>query len=642
MKNISRIFNHRFGLIPIVASIVLFLGFATRLVLLLMSKNHVEFNIINILGIFGIGLFYDLVVASFFSVPVALYCWLMKDNWYRHRLSLLLLIPLLLIITFILVLNAGGEIVFWDEFGARYNFIAVDYLVYTNEVIGNIRQSYNMPLIIGVSLLISIGFLWLFSHKIINTQKVVMRFGSRTMFFFIFLTVPLCAYFLVNNRFKNFSDNNYVNELSGAGIYEFGAAFWHNEIDYATYYSVNDEQENFTILREMLSDSTSIFDGDKLGVERQIVSLGKEQQRNVVMISMESFSADFMDYFGHQPPGLTPFLDSLTKESLFFSRFYATGTRTVRGLEALSLCIPPTPGQSIVRRPHNENMFTVGSVLLQKGYDVKYIYGGNSFFDNMGYFFGNSSYQVIDRKAFEEDSIQHETVWGVSDEDAFNRAIQECDKSFSNNKRFFNHIMTVSNHRPFTYPDGRIDIPSSSHTREGAVKYTDFAISKFIRDAAKKPWFNNTIFVIVSDHCAGSAGKTDLPIERYRIPCFIYSPSIIKPKVEQRLTSQIDLGPTVLGLLNMSYKTRFMGYDMNKVKSGMERAFVSTYQDLGYLKEDTLVILSPKKKVQMFKVSPQGQTKISVPSTTNLVKEAIAWYQGASYLFKNGEYKATY
>jgi hypothetical protein len=92
----------------------------------------------------------------------------------------------------------------------------------------------------------------------------------------------------------------------------------------------------------------------------------------------------------------------------------------------------------------------------------------------------------------------------------------------------------------------------------------------------------------------------------------------------------------------MSYKTRFMGYDMNKVKSGMERAFVSTYQDLGYLKEDTLVILSPKKKVQMFKVSPQGQTKISVPSTTNLIKEAIAWYQGASYLFKNGKYKATY
>jgi phosphoglycerol transferase MdoB-like AlkP superfamily enzyme len=200
--------------------------------------------------------------------------------------------------------------------------------------------------------------------------------------------------------------------------------------------------------------------------------------------------------------------------------------------------------------------------------------------------------------------------------------------------------MTVSNHRPFTYPDGRIDIPSSSHTREGAVKYTDYAVGKFIDAATKKPWFNNTIFVIVADHCAGSAGKTDLPIERYRIPCFIYSPSNITPKVEDRLTSQIDLAPTLLGLLNMSYKTRFMGYDMNKVKSGKERVFVSTYQDLGYLKNDTLVILSPKKKVEMYSVSSKNQTKIPVPPHSRLVKEAIAWYQGASFLFKNGKYKA--
>ena len=640
MKNISKIFKHRFGTLAVVATLVVLLGFVTRIVLLFMSKNAVDFSIINVFGIFGIGLFYDLVLSCFFAVPVALYCWLMKDSWYRHKLSLILLVPLLLVITFILVLNVGGEIAFWDEFGARYNFIAVDYLVYTNEVIGNIQQSYNMPLIIGLSLLFSVLLLLVFSKKITSTQTVEMRFGKRTIFFLGFLFVACSAYFFVNNRIKQFSDNNFVNELSGAGIYEFGAAFWHNEIDYATYYPVKEDKENFSVLRQMLSDSVSKFSNDFYGVERQIVPLGPEQKRNVVMISMESFSADFMDYFGHQPHGLTPFLDSLTQKSLFFSRFYATGTRTVRGLEALSLSIPPTPGQSIVRRPHNEHMFTLGSVFLQKGYDVKYIYGGNSFFDNMGYFFGNSSYQVLDRKVFEDDPIQHETVWGVSDEDAFNRAIQECDKSYQKNKSFFNHIMTVTNHRPFTYPDGRIDIPSSSHTREGAVKYTDYAIRKFITEASAKPWFANTIFVIVADHCAGSAGKTDLPIERYHIPCFIYAPSLIKPVIEQRLTSQIDLAPTVLGLMNISYKSRFMGYDINRIEPGRERVFVSTYQDMGYLKNDTLVILSPKKKVQMFRVSTTDQKNIPFNANSPLVKEAIAWYQSASYLFKNGKYKA--
>jgi phosphoglycerol transferase MdoB-like AlkP superfamily enzyme len=125
---------------------------------------------------------------------------------------------------------------------------------------------------------------------------------------------------------------------------------------------------------------------------------------------MESFSADFMNYFGHQPQGLTPFLDSLTQKSLFFSRFYATGTCIVRGLEALSLSIPPTPVQSIVRRPGNENMFTLGSVLSQKDYDVKYIYGGNGFFDNRGYFFSNSGYKVIDRKEIPDETILDETI----------------------------------------------------------------------------------------------------------------------------------------------------------------------------------------------------------------------------------------
>jgi phosphoglycerol transferase MdoB-like AlkP superfamily enzyme len=200
--------------------------------------------------------------------------------------------------------------------------------------------------------------------------------------------------------------------------------------------------------------------------------------------------------------------------------------------------------------------------------------------------------------------------------------------------------MTVTNHRPFTYPDGRIDIPSSSHTREGAVKYTDNAIRKFITEASAKPWFANTIFVIVADHSSGSAGKTDLPIERYHIPCFIYAPSLIKPVIEQRLTSQIDLAPTVLGLMNISYKSRFMGYDINRIEPGRERVFVSTYQDMGYLKNDTLVILSPKKKVQMFRVSTTDQKNIPFNANSPLVKEAIAWYQSASYLFKNGKYKA--
>src|SRR4029077_14624118 len=151
-----------------------------------------------------------------------------------------------------------------------------------------------------------------------------------------------------------------------------------------------------------------------------------------------------------------------------------------------------------------------------------FIYGGNSFFDNMGYFFSHNSYTVLDKRDIPDSLVHHTSAWGIDDEASFDYTLQQCDKSYAAGKLFFNHIMTVSNHRPYTYPEGRIDIPPSKQEREGAVKYTDWSIGKFLRDAKSKPWFANTIFVIVADHCAKVAGKTEIPVMDYHIPCWIY------------------------------------------------------------------------------------------------------------------------
>ena len=199
--------------------------------------------------------------------------------------------------------------------------------------------------------------------------------------------------------------------------------------------------------------------------------------------------------------------------------------------------------------------------------------------------------------------------------------------------------MTVSNHRPYTFPDGRIDIPSSSQTIAGGVKYTDYAINKFLVDARQKPWFNNTLFVIVADHCSKSAGKTDLPVNRYHIPCFIYAPALVKPAIEQRLTSQIDLAPTVLGLMNLNYTSRFLGYDIYNTAAGRERAFISTYQDMGYIRDGKLVILSPQRKIESFTIDFTSAVTSKIKPGQALINEAIAWYQGANYLYKNEGYK---
>ncbi|MEO6488561.1 MAG: sulfatase-like hydrolase/transferase [Ferruginibacter sp.] len=638
MPKLRSVFSHRYGPLAVVILLVTGLSFLTRLFLFCWSWHSLELTLIKFIGIFVIGFFYDLVVAAFFCVPIAIYCWLMKDSWYRKRWNRGILYFLFTIIILILLVNVAAEIAFWDEFNVRFNFIAVDYLIYTTEVWGNIRESYNMP-VIAVGIFSAVTFLFfLVRKKIIGSQAESIRFLKRTVYFIVFMLMTASGYFFVNNNLKNTSANNYVNELGGNGIYEFGAAFWHNEIDYNRFYVINDNKKNIAILRKLLQAPGSTFTNDPLSIDRIIVADSPEHKWNIILISVESLSGDYLKYFGNKE-NITPHLDSLISHSLFFENFYASGTRTVRGLEALSLAIPPTPGQSIVRRPDNEDMFTMGNVLKAKNYEVKYIYGGNSFFDNMGYFFRHNGYKVIDKADIPENMIHHETAWGVADEDAFQVVLNESDKSYSSGHLFFNHIMTVSNHKPYTYPGGRIDIPPTAHSKQGAVKYTDYAIDKFLKDAHNKPWFDNTIFVVVADHCSSSAGKTDLPPNRYHIPCFIYSPSLIASRIEKRLTSQIDLAPTILGLLNMNYKSRFLGYDINNVQPGNERVFISTYQDMGYLKGDTLLILSPQKKIAMFKTDLKSGSATIIPIDKNFENEAIAWYQGAGFLISQGKYK---
>jgi phosphoglycerol transferase MdoB-like AlkP superfamily enzyme len=407
------------------------------------------------------------------------------------------------------------------------------------------------------------------------------------------------------------------------------------------------DAEVFARMRNLLAYPDTKFTGNGDEILRQITARDTLVSRpNVIMITIESFSADFMKRFGNTQ-GITPVLDSLAKQSVLFTNMYATGTRTVRGMEALTLAVPPTPGSSIVRRNDNEGLFTVGSIFKDAGYKRTFFYGGDGYFDNMNKFFSGNGFDIVDhpnttvvndnlvttRTAITKKDIQFENAWGICDEDIYKAVIRDADEDYRQGKKFFNFVMTTSNHRPYTYPANKISIPEGS--REGAVRYTDYAIGKLLEEARTKPWFANTVFIFVADHCASSAGKNEINVSKYHIPCLVYNLPNTKPVELSPVCSQIDLYPTVFNYLNWSYKSNLFGENINAAQY-QPRALVGTYQKLGYLKNDTLIVLGPQQKADCYSYKQQTDEQKQAPMNNHLLHEAIANYQSAYQLYKNG------
>ena len=609
----------------------------TRLALLIATGSGVPASPGYWLYAFAVGLGYDLLALVYFAWPLVLLLWLLPRRWLARRTGRVLVGGLSLLLLFVLLFVAVSEWTFWEEFQARFNFIAVDYLVYTTEVIGNIRESYPVGWIFsGLAVLGITVFSATRRWRLVQHDSA--RFGARTLVVAGWLAVSVLGTWLVTGEMKDRTDNTYVNELAGNGMYQFFAAYRSASLDYDRYYRTLPIDEAFAQVRRQLSTPDATFDGPT-GIARHIHNAAPERRLNVVLISVESLSAEYSGTYGRKD-SLTPQLDALTKDSLLFTDLYANGTRTVRGLEALALSVPPTPGESIVKREHNEGLFSLASVFNAKGYTSQFLYGGYGAFDNMNYFFGHNGYEVHDREEIPKDSIHQANIWGVADEDLYTMAMGQFDRVHASGKPFFAHVMTTSNHRPYTFPTGRGPWPQGK--RESAVAYTDWAIGDFLRRARSHPWFADTIFVITADHCASSGGKASLPVFRYRIPMWVYAPGHVAPGRFTEMISQVDIAPTLLGMLGMDYDSQFYGVDVFQRPPDSARAFVGTYQLLGYLRHGKLVQLSPHRKVDTVRPAYENdQEQPALPDDQQLTLEAVSNYQTAAYRFEHGLMKVT-
>ncbi|MBP7189893.1 MAG: sulfatase-like hydrolase/transferase [Rickettsiaceae bacterium] len=610
MKLLKEIFATPF------AKVYLSAQFFTRLIIAIYAlwQNQVFFS--DLPGVFISGAIND-TVSLIYILPIIMVIsslgeisFLRKACWF--------------VVSSFLVFNFVSELSFWDEFSTRYNFIAVDYLIYTQEIVGTVKESMPFVEIITAIIMVSAILAYFIQKRLISNLSRKEKLNLA----FVSLILSVLAFKLYKPEQCYLSNNIYAQELGKNGPYEFVSAFRNNSLDYLKFYPSIAQTDATRIVRGLVRQENQTFLDDSIA--RHTKAASSEIRRNVVFVVVESLSAEYLGVFGNKN-NITPNLDKVAKEGILFTNVYATGTRTVRGLEALTLGAPPIPGSSIIRRPNNDRLFNIGSVFKNHGYEISFIFGGFSYFDNLENYFSKNGYEILDRNNLKEDDISFANIWGVADEDILTKAINKFDSY--NGKPFFSIVMTTSNHRPYTFPEGRIDLPSGAG-RKAAVKYTDYAIGKFINEARKKPWFKDTVFVIIADHCASSAGKTNLPIEKYHIPLIIYSPGFVAPKIISNLSSQIDVLPTVLGLLNFDYDSKFMGRDILNFPAN--RAFIGTYQLLGYLKNDRLVVLSPKSAPEIHETSNEDQPIISDPNNI-LIDEAKSFYQTTYDMFSTGK-----
>lgn len=614
------------------------LGLLLRVVLWAAFGRAQQVGALGLPALLGTGAVADLIQSFYLLAPFAVFLWLTPDKLYRARSMQRVLLGGAFVWMFVFTFVAAVEYFFFEEFDARLNLVAVDYLLYPTEVVGDIWAAYPVVTVVALIGLVSAAIVYLLRARLVPAAEVVTRFGQRSAVFALFTTITVLLALTFETHALTFSDNRVANEIAANGASSFFRALRTNEIDYHTYYASRSTQANLKSLVTQLAPAGGQF--TRLGEGRldrtfpgNPVGLGK---LNVVVVASESFGAEFSKLYGSERDW-TPQFDAYARQGIWFRHMYASGTRTVRGLEAITTSLPPIPSVSVLRRPGNEGIANWGTVMRDHGYQTSFLYGGYGYFDNMNYFFGHNGFEVRDREQIAK-PVRFENIWGVADEDLFDSALHYYDDAAKRGKPFFSIIMTTSNHKPFTFRAGVPGVLPRGGGREAGVRYADYAQGYFLREAQKHPWFDNTLFIIVADHGARVYGREEIPLKSYEIPMMFYAPRHLRPGEVGTLTTQIDIAPTVLGLLGLSYHAPFFGQDVLDSRPESRVAFFSHNHDVAIYKDGELAILGLNKSVQNVFYDPASDSYRPAPANPRLNDLAVAYYQTAFELFRERRY----
>ena len=526
------------------------------------------------------------------------------------------------------------------EYDTRPNRLFVEYLKHPREVSGMLWRGYKLEL---AGALAAVVALLVIGHALFGNPQVEARWswwqmalGSLVILAAVILAIRgTLGHRPINPSTVAYSNDGLLNTLALNSLYNVCYAIYsmkHEKSAAAVYGRMPDTRMQEIVLSCAALPQPPALDTHP-SVHQQTPSHPRARPANIVIILEESLGAQYSAALGGDRD-LTPHLDALAREGWAFTRTYATGTRSVRGLEAVTAGFLPTPAQAVLKLPAAQRgFFTLADVLGRHGYHSRFIYGGESHFDNMkGFFLGNGFNEIIDLPGFTKPAFVG--TWGASDEDMFTQLDARLRADIDNDQPSFTLAFSVSNHSPWEYPAGRITVDGNPATVENTVRYADWALGQFFERARQAPYWNDTVFLVVADHDSRVFGDTLVPVRHFHIPAVILGGGI-ETRCDTNIISQIDLPPTLLSLAGVACTHPMLGHDLTR--SAPNRAIMQYENHYGYLKGDDLLVLLPGKDPVQFRYD-MPETFAPVATNAALAEEALAHALWPSWAYREGRY----
>ncbi len=573
------------------------------------------------------GVRFDLIITCALVLPVAL-----LSPFLCNKLAWLKAVQFyLLAALFMAIFMEAATPTFISEYDQRPNILFVEYLKYPKEVASMLLGGYKLDLFLGLTCVFVIC--WLFSRFLAARIVTQPRPAIVTAVLCSLLVIVICVAGIrssfghrpANPAMVAFSNDLLVNDLSLSSLYSVLYAMYSSSRHESSVKAYGRMRMDLVLqqVRDDMALSTDKFPSDKIPTlhKSQWVE-PSAQPMNLVIILQESLGAEFVGALGGTP--VTPELDALAKQGIWFDNLYATGTRSVRGIEAVIAGFTPTPARSVVKLPKSQTgFFTIAQLLNRRGYDTSFIYGGEAHFDNMRQFFvGNGFERIIEEKDFSNPGFKGS--WGVCDEDLFQRAHEEFSRA--GDKPFFSLLFTSSNHSPFEFPEDKIELYEQPRdTVNNAVKYADFAMGEFFRKARRSSYWDNTLFLVVADHNSRVRGANLVPIEYFHIPALILGGKV-EPSTYSRLASQIDLLPTMLGLMGIEDNHPATGHDLFRpdIADIPGRAIMQYNSTQAYMRDNDVVVMEMDKEPALYRRTDSGLAPAE-DLDPDLIERALAY-----------------